>query len=120
MTTSLDSGRIVDVLARARDLITEQAEKIASLQGDNTRLQHEKRAEALLDTMEARGLAGRVEGSTRQEKIASLSSRNLDVVEQALDLNTTTGGMFDTTDRPAPGSSSAAEGRLLAELLTTN
>ncbi len=116
---TLSSTKIVEMLSRSADTISEQVQKIASLEAVVESMRREKRAESLLDTMEARGVAGRIEGSTRQEKVASLSNRNLDVVEEALDLHPDNGGLFETTDRPAPGGVSAAEGRLLSELLST-
>lgn len=115
----LSAANVVDLLDRAAAEIRALNEKVASLEADAAERQQTERAEMLLSTMENRNLAGRIEGTTRQEKIASLKNRNLDVVEQALDLRPESNGLFDLSDRPGNAGVSAAEARLMAELTTT-
>lgn len=114
----LSAADVVNLLDRAKEEIRELSEKVASLEADAAERQQTERAEMLLSNMESRNLAGRIEGNTRQEKIANLKNRNLDVVEQALDLRPESNGLFDLAERPGNAGLSAAEARLMAELTT--
>lgn len=114
----LNAADVADLLDRANQRISELSEKIASYEVDAAEQRQTARAESLLSDMESRNIAGRIEGTSRQEKIANLKNRNLDVVEQALELRPESVGLFDLADRPGHSGMSAAEARLMAELTT--